>query len=67
VQLLAEWAFDELGLERIELLTEPENRASQRVAEAAGFTRERRLRAHREQKDTLRDFYLYALTPGDRP
>ncbi|MFL5835028.1 MAG: GNAT family N-acetyltransferase [Solirubrobacteraceae bacterium] len=67
VQLLAEWAFDELGLERIELLTEPENRASQRVAEAAGFTRERLLRAHREQKGTLRDFYLYALTPGDRP
>jgi RimJ/RimL family protein N-acetyltransferase len=62
VRLLSGWAFEALGLERIELLTEPENRVSQRVAEAAGFTRERLLRGHREQKGTLRDFYLYALT-----
>jgi RimJ/RimL family protein N-acetyltransferase len=61
VRMLAGWAFAQLGLERIELLAEPGNRASQRVAEAAGFTRERLLVAHREQKGSLRDFYLYAL------
>jgi RimJ/RimL family protein N-acetyltransferase len=61
VQLLAGWAFSDLALERIELLAEPGNLASQRVAEAAGFTRERLLPAHREQKGRMRDFYLYAL------
>ena len=64
VQLLAGWAFSELGLERIELLAEPGNYASQRVAEAAGFTLDRLLPAHREQKGRMRDFYLYVLSPG---
>jgi RimJ/RimL family protein N-acetyltransferase len=64
VRLLVGWAFRELGLERIELLAEPGNTASQGVAEAAGFRRERLLRAHREQKGTMRDFYLYAVSPA---
>jgi RimJ/RimL family protein N-acetyltransferase len=64
VQLLAEWAFSELGLARIELLAEPGNHASQRVAEAAGFKRVRLLPAHREQKGRMRDFYLYVLAAG---
>jgi RimJ/RimL family protein N-acetyltransferase len=63
VRLLSEWAFAELELERIELLAEPGNTASQRVAEAAGFTRERLLPAHRQQKGRMRDFYLYVLVP----
>jgi RimJ/RimL family protein N-acetyltransferase len=44
VQLIARWAFDELGVERLELTTAPENVTSQRVAERAGFTREGVLR-----------------------
>jgi RimJ/RimL family protein N-acetyltransferase len=64
VKLLAAWAFSDLELERIELLAEPGNLASQRVAESAGFTRERLLPAHREQKGSMRDFYLYALSPA---
>ena len=64
VELLSTWAFSELGLERIELLAEPGNTASQRVAEAAGFTKERLLPAHREQKGRMRDFFLYVLVPG---
>jgi RimJ/RimL family protein N-acetyltransferase len=64
VELLSTWAFSELGLERIELLAEPGNTASQGVAEAAGFTKERLLPAHREQKGRMRDFFLYVLVPG---
>jgi RimJ/RimL family protein N-acetyltransferase len=64
VRLLSDWAFAELGLDRIELLAEPGNEASQRVAEAAGFHRDRLLRGHREQKGTLRDFYLFVRQPG---
>jgi RimJ/RimL family protein N-acetyltransferase len=61
VRLVSEWAFAELGIERVELLAEPDNVASQGVAEAAGFARERFLPAHREQKGSMRDFYLYVL------
>ena len=39
-RMLAVWAITALGLERIELLANPENEASQRLAERAGFTRE---------------------------
>jgi RimJ/RimL family protein N-acetyltransferase len=38
--LIARFAFDELGAARVQLTTEPDNLASQRVAEKAGFTRE---------------------------
>jgi RimJ/RimL family protein N-acetyltransferase len=37
VRLLADWARDELGLTRIEILPHRDNAASRRVAEKAGF------------------------------
>ena len=37
VRTLARWAFETLPIERIELLTDPDNRASQCVAQRAGF------------------------------
>ena len=37
VRTLARWAFETLPIERIELLTDPDNSASQRVARRAGF------------------------------
>jgi RimJ/RimL family protein N-acetyltransferase len=37
VRLLADWARDELGLTRIEVLPHKDNAASRRVAEKAGF------------------------------
>lgn len=39
LQLLSRWALDTLGLERLDLYAEPENEASHRVAERAGFER----------------------------
>jgi len=44
LRLLSAWAFDELKLERIELLIGTANVASERVAEQAGYTREGVLR-----------------------
>ena len=41
VQLLCGWALGPLGLRRLELRTDVENAASQRVAERCGFVRER--------------------------
>ena len=37
VRTLARWAFETLPIERIELLTDADNKASQRVAQRAGF------------------------------
>ncbi len=54
VRLLARWAFDEVGLVRLQLYIEPENVASQRVAERAGFVREGRLRGHFAGRDGSR-------------
>jgi RimJ/RimL family protein N-acetyltransferase len=66
VRLVAAWAFDELALERIELRAHPENQASLRVAERAGFTREGVERASRAWPDGSRfDSVVYSLLPGD--
>ena len=37
VRTMARWAFETLAIERIELLTDVDNKASQRVAQRAGF------------------------------
>ena len=49
----------------MQLLTEPENLASQRVAEKAGFRREALLRSYVELKGRRRDVYMYALLRED--
>ena len=65
VTLVSRWAFERLGLARIELLAEPPNIPSQKVAEAAGYTREGLLRSYREMKGRRRDFVLFSLLPDD--
>ncbi|WP_169542203.1 GNAT family N-acetyltransferase [Solirubrobacter soli] len=40
VSLLVEWAFDELGLERIEITTTPDNGAARALATSLGFSEE---------------------------
>lgn len=63
--LLSRWAVTEAGVERLELTTHPENVASQRVAEKAGFTREGVLRSHTRFREGRRDSVLYSLIPSD--
>ena len=46
VRLLVEWAFDELGLERVEAQVNPRNAASMRTALRAGLRREGLLRGN---------------------
>ena len=63
---LSRWGFQELGLGRVELVTDPDNIASQRVAEKAGFTREATLRSILVTRDGgRRDGVMFALLPGD--
>jgi RimJ/RimL family protein N-acetyltransferase len=66
VQLIARWAFNELGVKRLELTTAPETVASQRVAERAGFTREGVLRGLVATKNNGRqDTVMFSLLPAD--
>ena len=66
VRLMASWALPEMRLGRLQLHTDPENVASQRVAERAGFTREGVLRADNGRREGTRaDAVVYSLLPQD--
>jgi RimJ/RimL family protein N-acetyltransferase len=65
VRLVARWAFEELGVARLELTCGPDNHASQRVAERCGFTREGVLRSHTSFKGARRDTVVFSLLPGE--
>ena len=65
LRLLARWAAEEHDLARLQLIVEPENLASIRVAERAGFRREARLRSYVELRGARRDVYMYALLRED--
>ena len=64
-RLLAEWAVTEGGVQRLELTTHPDNVASQRVAEKAGFSREGILRSHTRFPEGRRDSVIFSLLPAD--
>ncbi len=67
VQLHTGWGFEQLGLPRIELLTDVANTASQRVATKAGFVREGVARAARTvPRGTDRvDMVVWSRLPSD--
>lgn len=67
VRVLARWAFDDLGLARLELTTDPENLSAQRVAERCGFRKEGHLRSHVlvRHSGQRRDSLVYGLLPGE--
>ena len=66
LRLLCQYAFEELEMERLELMTDPDNHASQRVAEKVGFRREGVLRSHLLHPDgRRRDSVLFSLLPGE--
>jgi RimJ/RimL family protein N-acetyltransferase len=66
LRILCRWALEELELERLELLTDPDNVASQRVAEKVGFRREGVLRSHLLHPDgRRRDSVMFSLLPGE--
>jgi RimJ/RimL family protein N-acetyltransferase len=65
VRLLSSWAFHELGAVRVEIVTDVENLASQRVAEKAGFQREGILRRRLEVKGRRSDCVMFSLLPAD--
>ena len=66
VQIVSRWAFEELGMARLEWLAAVGNDASRRVAEKAGFTVEGVLRAKIANRDgTREDAWIGSLLPED--
>ena len=66
VRRLCRHGLDDLRLERLDLTTDVENLASQRVAEKVGFRREGVLRSHLRHPDGhRRDSILFSLLPGE--
>lgn len=63
--LVTAWGFAELGVERFDLLAEVSNKASQRVAERAGFTREGVLRSYNGDHDARRTMVMFSLLRED--
>jgi len=61
LQLLTAWAFDQLPLERIELLIDVENPASEVVAQRCGYTREGVLRSTYLKPGLRSDTAIYSM------
>ena len=60
--LVSRYAFEERGLDAVELYTLPDNVPSQRVAERAGYRRRGKRRKHIPRRDgSLSDAYRFVL------
>jgi RimJ/RimL family protein N-acetyltransferase len=62
---VAQFGFEQLGLLRVEILMEPTNTASLRVAEKAGAYREGLLRSRILNGDVSQPAVLFSLIPSD--
>ncbi len=62
VKILETIGFEELGLTRIEIWTDPGNKASQRVAEKCGYEKEGLLKKSLRGKQGTLDAFIYAKT-----
>jgi ribosomal-protein-serine acetyltransferase len=67
VNLLSRFGFQELKLNRIEILAATDNIASQRVAEKIGARREGILRNSLFLQGQAHDGVMFSLIPGDNP
>ncbi len=61
VKTLCKIAFDEMGLNRLTIVADVENKPSNRVAIKSGFKKEGTFRQSKKVYDERRDFNIYAL------
>jgi len=65
LRMLTDWAFRQLGAERLELLISVENGASKRVAEHCGYRYEGTLRSLHVREGFREDTEMWSRLPGD--
>jgi RimJ/RimL family protein N-acetyltransferase len=63
--IVADWLFDELGVERLYVLIDLGNDASTAVVKRRGFSREGVLRAHQPARGGRPDLVSWSLLPSD--
>ena len=63
--LLGRWLFERCGLQRLELLTEPDNTRMVSAARRAGFVQEGILRAYVRERGRRLDVTVLSLLPSD--
>lgn len=66
VRVAVRYAFEELGLHRIEAACQPDNIASQGVLAKAGFEKEGHARAYLKINGAWRDHFLFARIRAER-
>jgi RimJ/RimL family protein N-acetyltransferase len=65
LRLFSRWAFKELDLARLEVLVQPGNGASLRMAERSGYRRDGLLRSYRTFRGRRADFVMLSLLCED--
>ena len=65
LRLVSRWALETAGFDRVQLLVEPGNEASRRVAEKAGFREEGVLRRYVDVGGRRADGIMFGLLPED--
>lgn len=63
--LAARWLFDDWGMKRLAVLTDPDNEPMLRAARAAGFAQEAVLRSHVRKRGRRLDAAVLSLLPGE--
>jgi RimJ/RimL family protein N-acetyltransferase len=66
VGLLVDWLFDDVGMERIEIQTFPDNEAAKGLARSLGFAEEGVMRARNLERGVRVDLALFALLHDER-
>ncbi|MGI8864088.1 MAG: GNAT family N-acetyltransferase [Solirubrobacteraceae bacterium] len=65
LRLSADWLFSSAGLERLQLLTQPDNEAMIAAARSAGFALEGVLRGYERERGGRVDLAILSLLPRD--
>lgn len=65
IRVVVNFAFEVLGLHRIEATDHPENHASSRILEKLGFKKEGLLRMHQWRNDKWSDSLLWSILRSD--